>query len=116
MAPFERTFGAAGVFVSASVGVSTKISVPYGRLEGMMSKNENRLNFSQSCMLCTAEVDKAFPKARSVGNGLLHQNGHDSQKDRQKCKADPGKQEKKTLSTIGNTGVHLDKDNTSIPR
>jgi len=35
----------AGVFVPASAGVSTKTSVPYSRLEGIMSKNENRLNF-----------------------------------------------------------------------
>ena len=45
MAPFEQTFRTAGVFVPASAGVSTKTSVPYGRLEGIMSKNENRLNF-----------------------------------------------------------------------
>jgi len=45
VAPFARGFGAAGVFVPASAGVSTKMSVPYGRLKGMMSKNENRLNF-----------------------------------------------------------------------
>ena len=45
VAPFEQTFGATGVFVPASAGASTKTSVPYGRLEGMMSKNENSLNF-----------------------------------------------------------------------
>ena len=45
MAPFEQTFRTAGVLVSTSAGISTKKSVPYGRLEGMMSKNENRLNF-----------------------------------------------------------------------
>ena len=45
VAPFVRDFRTAGVLVPASAGVSTKTSVPYGRLEGMMSKNENRLNF-----------------------------------------------------------------------
>ena len=34
VAPFERTFGAAGAFAPASTGVLTKMSVPYGRLEG----------------------------------------------------------------------------------
>jgi hypothetical protein len=45
VAPFEENFRTAGVFVPASAGVSTKMRVPYGRLEGIMSKNENRLNF-----------------------------------------------------------------------
>ena len=45
VAPFDGNFRTAGVFVPASAGASTKIRVPYGRLEGMMSKNENRLNF-----------------------------------------------------------------------
>jgi len=45
VAPFDGNFRTAGVFVSASAGVSTKMRVPYGRLEGIMSKNENRLNF-----------------------------------------------------------------------
>ena len=68
------------------------------------------------CMLCTAEVNMAFPKAHSVGNDLLHQNGHDSQKNRQKCKADPGKQEKKTLSAIGNTARIFPKCNEACKR
>ena len=68
------------------------------------------------CMLCTAEVNMAFPKAHSVENGLLHQNGHDSQKNRQKCKADPGKQEKKTLSAIGNTARIFPKRNEACKR
>ena len=67
-------------------------------------------------MLCTAEVNMAFPKAHSVGNDLLHQNGHDSQKNRQKCKADPGKQEKKTLSAIGNTARIFPKRNEACER
>ncbi|MCF2620356.1 hypothetical protein JQM63_11115, partial [Oscillibacter valericigenes] len=45
VASISGNFRAAGVFVPASAGVSTKMSVPYGRLEGIMSKNENRLNF-----------------------------------------------------------------------
>lgn len=45
MAPFEGDFRTAGVLVPVSPGVSTKTRVPYGRLEGIMSKNENRLNF-----------------------------------------------------------------------
>ena len=45
MASFEGNFRAVGVLVPASAGVSTKMRVPYGRLEGIMSKNENRLNF-----------------------------------------------------------------------
>ena len=68
------------------------------------------------CMLCTAEVNMTFPKAHSVGNDLLHQNGHDSQKNRQKCKADPGKQEKKTLSAIGNTARIFPKCNEACKR
>ena len=68
------------------------------------------------CMLCTAEVNMAFPKAHSVGNDLLHQNGHDNQKNRQKCKADPGKQEKKTLSAIGNTARIFPKRNEACER
>ena len=68
------------------------------------------------CMLRTTEVNMAFPKAHSVGNDLLHQNGHDSQKNRQKCKADPGKQEKKTLSAIGNTARIFPKRNEACQR
>ena len=45
VASFEGNFRAVGVLVPASPGVSTKTSVPYGRSEGIMSRNENRLNF-----------------------------------------------------------------------
>ena len=45
VAPFEGNFRAVGVLVPVSPGVSTKTRVPYGRSEGIMSKNENRPNF-----------------------------------------------------------------------
>ena len=68
------------------------------------------------CMLCTAEIDKAFPKAHSVGNGLSHHNGHGSQKNCQKGKADPRKKEKKTLPTIRNAARIFPKGNEACQR
>ena len=63
VAPFWGNLRAAGVFVLASAGVSTKTSVPYGRLEGIMSKNENRLNFCQEM--------NSSPKSKRLMNGKL---------------------------------------------
>ena len=68
------------------------------------------------CMLCTAEVNKAFSKAHSVGNGLSHHNGHGSQKNRQEGKADPRKKEKKTLPAIGNAARIFPKGNEACQR
>ena len=68
------------------------------------------------CMLCAAEVNKAFSKAHSVGNGLSHHNGHGSQKNRQKGKADPRKKEKKTLPAIGNAARIFPKRNKACQR
>ena len=61
MAPFDGNFRTAGVFVPASAGVSTKTSVPYGRLEGMMSKNENRLNFRMTDETAT-KIERWYQK------------------------------------------------------
>ena len=68
------------------------------------------------CMLCTAEVDKAFPKAHSVGNGLSHHNEHGSQKNRQKGKADPRKKKKELFSTIRNMVSIFPKGNEACQR
>ena len=68
------------------------------------------------CMLCTAEIDKAFPKAHSVGNGLSHHNGHGSQKNCQECKADPRKKKKELFSTIRNMVSILPKGNEACQR
>ena len=68
------------------------------------------------CMLCAAEVNKAFSKAHSVGNGLSHHNEHGSQKNCQECKADPRKKEKKTLPAIGNMACIFPKGNEACQR
>ena len=68
------------------------------------------------CMLCTAEVNKAFSKAHSVGNGLSHHNGHGSQKNRQEGKADPRKKKKELFSTIRNMVSIFPKGNKACQR
>jgi|GEM_PF-6440637 len=68
------------------------------------------------CMLCTAEVNKAFSKAHSVGNGLSHHNGHGSQKNRQEGKADPRKKKKELFSTIRNAARIFPKRNKACQR
>ena len=68
------------------------------------------------CMLCTAEVNKAFSKAHSVGNGLSHHNGHGSQKNRQEGKADPRKKKKELFSTIRNAARIFPKRNKACKR
>ena len=67
-------------------------------------------------MLCTAEVNKAFSKAHSVGNGLSHHNGHGSQKNRQEGKADPRKKKKELFSTIRNAARIFPKRNKACQR
>ena len=66
--------------------------------------------------LPVSDISLCADEAAPCPSRRLHQNGHDSQKNRQKCKADPGKQEKKTLSAIGNTARIFPKCNEACKR